>query len=53
MFERVYSSPMIMKALRVMVGHGGGKGCYHIKRHIPVPDALRCMVFPWIEVCFE
>ena len=51
-FERIYSSQMPMKALRVMAGHGDGKGCYHIKRDIPVPDILRRMVFPWIEICF-
>ena len=49
-FESVYSSQMPMKAL--MAGHGDGKGCYHIKRDIPVPDILRRMVFPWIEICF-
>ena len=42
-----------MKALRVMAGHGDGKGCYHIKRNITVPQILRFMIFPWIELCKE
>ena len=36
-----------------MEGHDDGKGYYHIKKNIPVPEIFRRVVFPWIEACYE
>ena len=36
-----------------MEGHDDGKGCYHIKKNIPVPEIFRRVVFPWIEACYK
>ena len=44
-FEQAYSAQLPMKPLRVMAGHGEGKGCVEIACDIDVLTNLRTMVF--------